>query len=145
MKRHGKRFRTSSLSYVSRDGVIGLVIRLQTGRLRNRRSILGRTVARNESLIQSAQTSYGAQSAFRSLGTGGYFLGGIKRSGVSSPFATKIKNEWSSTSTPTYAFMTCTCTTLSLPRYRNTLTDATSPDRPSKTALSISWLGAAVE
>jgi hypothetical protein len=69
---------------------------IQTGRPRNRRSIFCRTVAKNDSLIQSAQTGYGV---LRSLGNGGYFLGGIKRSGVLFPFAIEIKNEWSSTST----------------------------------------------
>jgi len=97
-------------------------------------------VARNVSLIPSAQTGYGAQSAFRSLGTRGSFRKSSKRSEVSSPFPVEIKNEWSSTSTPTYADIECTCTTLSLPRYLNTLTDGMSSNRPSKIALSIWWL-----
>jgi len=125
---------------VSRDSVFDAVIRLQTGRPRNRLSIFGRTVARNVSLIPSAQTSYGAHSAFRSLGTRGYFLKSVKHSEVSSPFPVEIKNEWSSTSTPTYAFVEFTGATSSLPRYLNTLSDAISSDRPSKTPLSISWL-----
>jgi len=125
---------------MSRDSVVGVSIRLQTGIPENCRSIFGRTVPKNVSFIPRAHTGYGAQSAFRSMSTGGYFPQSIKRSEVSSPFAVEIKNEWSSTSTPTYAFLEYTSTTLSLPRYLNKLTDAMSSDRPSKTVRSISRL-----
>ena len=87
------------------------VIRLRVGQFEVR--ILEGT--KNFSLLQNVQTGCGAHTAYCSMGTD-VLSSGLKRPGRESyhfpPYSAEIKNEWSYTFIPLYAYTVRIATTL---------------------------------
>jgi len=71
-----------------------------------------RVGTRDFSLVRSVQNSSGASLTSRSKGNRWLFAGIKHDSDHAPPSRVEVKNEWSYTSAPPYAFMACPLTTL---------------------------------
>jgi hypothetical protein len=92
---------------ICRDGSVGIVIRLRTGRPKNRGSILAE---KRDFLFSTVyRQALGAHPVSYPVSSAGSFPGLMRlkrKAGRSAPFTTEVKNAWSYTSTPPYVFIT---------------------------------------